>query len=60
MMSFFFRITIPGRILFALGLATFVVLGLVRPGLLLLGAVDICGALWTWQSLKCSGAGQAN
>ena len=48
----FIRITIPGRILFALGLATFVALGLVKPILLLLGVVDTCGALWTWQSLK--------
>ena len=35
----FFRVTIPGRFLFALGLATFVTLCFVKPILLLLGAI---------------------
>jgi hypothetical protein len=50
----FFRVTIPGRLLFALGLAVFVALGLAKPILLLLGAVDTCGAIWTWQTLRNS------
>jgi hypothetical protein len=50
----FFRVTIPGRLLFALGLAAFVALGFVKPILLLLGAVDTCGAIWTWLSLRDS------
>ena len=50
----FFRVTIPGRLLFALGLVAFVVLGLAKPALLLLGAVDTCGAIWTWHALRNS------
>ena len=50
----FFRITIPGRLLFALGLAAFVALGFVKPILLLLGVVDTFGAFWTWLSLRDS------
>ena len=50
----FFRVTIPGRLLFALGLAAFVVFGLAKPILLVLGAVDTFGAFWTWFSLRNS------
>lgn len=50
----FFRVTIPGRLLFALGLAAFVALGQAKPILLLLGAVDTCGAIWTWQTIRNS------
>jgi hypothetical protein len=50
----FFRVTIPGRILFALGLATFVALGFVKPILLLMGMVDMFGAIWTWFLLRDS------
>ncbi len=48
----FLRATVPGRIVFALGLATFVGLGLVQPPLLLVSLVDTCGALWTWSALR--------
>ena len=50
----FFRVTIPGRLLFAMGLAAFVALGFVKPILLLLGVVDTFGAVWTWFSLRDS------
>jgi hypothetical protein len=48
----FFHATIPGRFAFALGLAALVALGLSAPPLLLLGALDAGGALWTWRALS--------
>ncbi len=52
----FLRATVPGRIVFALGLATFVGLGLVQPPLLLVALVDTCGAFWTWRALRTARA----
>jgi hypothetical protein len=54
----FFRITIPGRILFASGLAVLVVLGFSKAPLLILSAVDTFGALWTWYSFRSLDANQ--
>jgi hypothetical protein len=48
----FFRATVSGRLLFALGLAVLVGFGFSKPALLLLSAFDTFGALWTWFSLR--------
>jgi hypothetical protein len=48
----FFRITVPGRIAFAVGVIGLVTFGLSGPSLLIFGALDVIGAIWTWLSLR--------
>jgi hypothetical protein len=48
----FYRWTIPVRLSVPLFFAAFVAAGLAPPVLLLFGAVDAAGALWTWAALR--------
>lgn len=48
----FFRMTVPGRFAFALGSLGLVLIGLSEPSLLIIGATDALGAVWTWLSLR--------
>ncbi len=50
----FFRVTIPGRMAFAVGLIVLVALGFSGPGLLVLAGIDLMGAVWTWVSLRAA------
>jgi hypothetical protein len=52
----FFRATVTGRIMFALGLSALVAFGFSKPILLVLGTIDTFGAIWTWQLLRISSA----
>jgi hypothetical protein len=56
----FFRITIPGRFVLALGLTVFVLLGWSVPALIFIGLVDAGGALWTWWALRRDASGNVN
>lgn len=51
----FFRISVWGRVFFALSLATFVVFGLSRWPLALFGLIDVAGAGWTAFELHRAG-----
>jgi hypothetical protein len=55
----FFRLTVPARIAFAVGLAAFVALGMSGPTLLIFGVLDVIGAIWTWLALRSTAAAQA-
>jgi hypothetical protein len=48
----FIQITVPGRIVFALGLVALVLMGFSAPGLIMIGVVDTLGAMWTWRALR--------
>jgi hypothetical protein len=48
----FFRATIWGRAVVFLLFGAFVMLGLARPTLVLFGAIDLLGALWTAAALS--------
>jgi hypothetical protein len=48
----FFKITVFGRFAFALGALVLVLLKFSEPPLLMIGATDALGALWTWLSLR--------
>lgn len=48
----FFLWTVPVRLSVPLVFAVFVALGMAPPALLLFGAVDAAGALWTWSALR--------
>jgi len=48
----FFRWTVPVRLSVLIIFAVFVALGMAPPALLLFGAVDAAGALWTWSALR--------
>lgn len=48
----FFGWTVPVRLSVPVFFAAFVALGLAPAVLLLFGAVDAAGALWTWSALK--------
>ena len=50
--TLFFRLTVHGRASVILFFAAFVLLDLVQPILLLLGAVDLLAALWTAWALR--------
>jgi hypothetical protein len=50
----FFRASVPARIFAFLSFVAFVLCGLVKPTLILFGAVDLCGAAWTFFALKHS------
>lgn len=51
----FIRITVFGRFAFALGALALVLLKFSEPPLLLIGATDALGAIWTWLSLRSLG-----
>lgn len=48
----FFRMSTYGRPLVLVAFAAFVLLGLAQPQLLLFGAVEAAGALWTWLTMR--------
>ncbi|WP_462252392.1 hypothetical protein [Ferruginibacter sp.] len=48
----FFKHTIPTRIFVFLSFTAFVLLNYVSPMLILFGAADFAGAVWTWWALK--------
>lgn len=51
----FLKITVLGRFAFALGTLVLVLLKFSEPPLLLIGATDALGAIWTWFSLRSLG-----
>lgn len=48
----FLKHTIPTRVFVFLAFSTFVLLKYVSPVLIVFGAVDFAGAVWTWMALK--------
>jgi hypothetical protein len=50
----FYRASVPARVAVFLGFGAFVLFGLVKPPLLLFGAVDLAGAAWTLFALTPS------
>ena len=48
----FFKMTVFGRLAFALGTLFLVLLNLSQPPLLIIGTTDAIGAIWTWLSLR--------
>ena len=50
----FYRASVPARVFAFLSFAAFVLLGLVKPPLLLFGTVDLAGAIWTFLALRSS------
>lgn len=48
----FFRATIWGRTWIFLSFTGLVLIGMAKPPLVLFGAVDLLGAIWTWRALK--------
>lgn len=48
----FFRITVPGRGVLALGLIAFAVFDLAGPSLVLFALLEALGAAWTWWALR--------
>jgi hypothetical protein len=53
----FYRWTLHCRAFFPIFTVVLVVAGLVKPMLLLFGAIDLAGALWTGLTLRSAGAG---
>jgi hypothetical protein len=51
----FFKLTIPARIFFFIGMSALVVLGIGPAIFIGLGLVDLVAAIWTWQSMKGEG-----
>lgn len=50
----FYRASVPARFVAFLGFVAFVLLGLVKPSLILFGVVDLSGAVWTFLALRSS------
>lgn len=50
----FYRATVPARVFAFLTFVAFVLFGLVKPPLILFGAVDLAGAAWTLFALRSS------
>jgi hypothetical protein len=48
----FFRATLYGRPGALVAAVAFVMLGYFKPGLILVGVIDTCGAIWTWWALR--------
>lgn len=48
----FFAVSVPTRCTVFLALATFAILGLARPVIILFGVLDLLGGLWTWLALR--------
>ncbi len=53
--TFYFRVSVWGRVFFALSLAAFVLVGLSRWPLILFGLIDLAGAGWTAFELRRAG-----
>ena len=51
----YFRWTVAARLAVPVFFATFVALGFAPPILMLIGAIDIAGAIWTAASLRADG-----
>ncbi len=51
-MTGFFRLTVHGRASVIVFFAAFVALGLAQPMLIMFGAVDLLGAIWTASTLR--------
>jgi hypothetical protein len=50
----FFKATLWGRAWIFLSFLGLVVIGMSKPPLVIFGAVDLLGALWTWRALKAA------
>ena len=50
----FYRASVPARVVAFLGFVAFVLLGLVKPSLILFGVADLSGAVWTCLALRSS------
>lgn len=48
----FFQITIPGRVVFAIGLVALVLMGFSGAGLAIFAVIEVLGAAWTWSALR--------
>lgn len=48
----FLKHTIPTRLFVFAAFTTFVLLDYVSPALIVFGAADLAGAVWTWMALK--------
>ena len=48
----FFRASVYTRTLVLVAFAAFAALGLAKPMLVMFGAVDFLGGLWTWRALR--------
>lgn len=48
----FFRVSVAGRLAFAIGIAALVALGFSGPSLLIFAAADLAGGIWTWLALR--------
>lgn len=48
----FFRVSVAGRLVFAIGIAALVVFGFSGPSLLIFAAADLVGGIWTWVALR--------
>ncbi len=51
-----FRATVVARAAVLVSFIAFAVLGLVKPILVLFGAIDFLGTTWTWLALRTDGA----
>ncbi|HXH18270.1 MAG TPA: hypothetical protein VNJ07_04220 [Chitinophagales bacterium] len=51
----FFWLSVYVRMFVIVFFTAFVMMGLVKPALILFGAVDMMGAAWTWWALKAEG-----
>ena len=52
--SSFFKATVWGRAWIFVSFLGLVVVGMAKPPLVLFGAVDLLGAIWTWRALKAA------
>lgn len=48
----FFWLTVYVRLFVIVFFTIFVIMGLVKPALILFGVIDFIGALWTWSALR--------
>ena len=51
----FFRATVYGRTVFLIALIVFAILGFAKPILILFGAIDFLGGVWTAVALRSEG-----
>ncbi len=56
----YYQASVVFRIPFASGLFLFVLLGYSKPGLAIIGVVDILGAVWTWWGLRSEASVKGN
>jgi hypothetical protein len=56
----FFRWSVQARLAVPIFLGAFVALGFAPPVLLLFGAIDVAGAIWTAASLRADGEAQSD